>query len=56
MTVQSEIVMNPPEYLKPALKEVYTEDYNSIIEQIKVHLGDLSNEDDLANFFKIMES
>jgi len=45
-----------PEYLKPALKEVYTEDYNSIIEQIKVHLGDLSNEDDLANFFKIMES
>jgi hypothetical protein len=46
-----------PEYLKTVLKEVHKEDYNSIIEQVKLHLGDdLLNEKDIADFFKIMES
>ncbi|MDE1726884.1 MAG: hypothetical protein KGH89_06420 [Thaumarchaeota archaeon] len=46
-----------PEYLKTVLKEVYKEDYNSIIDEIKLHLGDdLIAEKDMADFFKIMES
>jgi len=45
-----------PDYLKPILKEVYKEDYNPIIEQIKLHLEDLVNEEDMTNFFEIMES
>ena len=45
-----------PDYLKPTLKEVYKEDYNSIIEEIKLQLDELANEKDIADFFKIMES
>ena len=45
-----------PEYLKPVLKELYKEDYDSIIENIKGQLEDISATDDLAGFFKIMES
>ena len=45
-----------PEYLKTILKEVYKEDYNLIIEEIKSQLDDLVEEKDMANFFKVMES
>jgi len=45
-----------PEYLKPILKEVYSKDYDRIIDEVKAHLDELVNEEDLANFFKIMES
>ena len=44
------------EGLKTVLKEVYVYEYNSIISQIKLHLGDLVEEEDIAEFFKIMES
>jgi hypothetical protein len=44
------------EYLKTVLKEVYKEDYNSIIDEIELQLGDLIEEKDIANFLKIMES
>src|SRR5438445_9261669 len=46
-----------PEYLKTVLKEVYQNDYDYIISEIKLHLGiDLVKENDMAEFFKIMES
>jgi hypothetical protein len=45
-----------PEYLKIILKEVYKEDYDYIIKEIKAQLDELVNEKDIANFFKIMES
>ena len=45
-----------PEYLKSILKEVYSKDYDRIIDEVKAHLDELVNEEDLANFFKIMES
>jgi hypothetical protein len=45
-----------PEYLRTILKEVYKEDYDSIIEEIKLHLDDLVKEKDMSDFFKIMES
>ena len=45
-----------PKYLRIVLKEVYREDYNFIINDIKLHLDDLVNEKDMAEFFKIMES
>ena len=46
-----------PAYLKTVLKEVYKDDYSSIIEEIKLHLDDeLVKEKDLSNFFKTMES
>ena len=45
-----------PEYLRTALKYVYKEDYKSIIEEIKSELGELVNEGDISNFFKILES
>jgi hypothetical protein len=45
-----------PQYLKTVLKEVYKEDYNSIMEEIKLHLDDLVNEKDISDFLKIMEN
>ncbi len=46
-----------PEYLRTVLKNVYKEDYNSIINDVKLQLGEeLVNEKDMFDFFKIMES
>ena len=45
-----------PEYLKPILKEVYKEDYDYIISEVKARLDELINEQDMAQFFKIMET
>ncbi len=45
-----------PEYLKTVLKDVYKEDYDSVISQIKSYLGDLEDIPKIINFFKIMES
>ena len=45
-----------PKYLRTVLKEVYKEDYNSIIEDIKLHLDELVNQKDISDFLKIMEN
>lgn len=46
-----------PEYLRTVLKEVYKEDYNSIIEDIKLETSRLVDIDkQKAYFFKVMES
>ncbi len=46
-----------PKYLRDVLKEVYKENYTSIIDEIKLYLGDdLIHEKDTADFLKIMES
>ncbi len=45
-----------PEYLKTVLKEVYTEDYEYIISEIKARLDTLVDLPDFEQFFKIMES
>ena len=45
-----------PKYLQIVLKDVYKEDYNSIINEIKLHLDDIANEKELAEFFEIVES
>ena len=47
---------NRMEYLKIILKEVYQDSYLRIINDIKVCLGDLVEEKDIAEFFKFMES
>jgi len=47
---------NHAEYLRIVLKGVYENDYDRIINEIKMCLGDLVNEQDIAEFFKIMES
>ena len=44
------------EHLKTVLKEVYVFEYNQVISEIKLQLGDLVNEQDITEFFKIMES
>ena len=44
------------EQLKIVLKEVYVFEYHQVISEIKIQLGDLSSEKDIAEFFKIMES
>ena len=44
------------EELKAVLKEVYVFEYNQVISEIKIQLGDLTEEKDIAEFFKIMES
>ena len=44
------------EVLKNILKEVYVFEYNRIISDIKLHLGDLVEEKDIAEFFRVMES
>jgi hypothetical protein len=46
-----------PEYLRTVLKEVYKEDYNSLIEEIKELASGLVDIDkQKAHFFKVMES
>jgi hypothetical protein len=45
-----------PEYLRTVLKDVYKEDYNSIIDEIKLELDELVNMEKIVDFFKIMES
>lgn len=46
-----------PKYLRDVLKDVYKERYDSIIDEIKLHLGDdLIHEKDIADFLKILES
>jgi len=45
-----------PEYLKPILKEVYKDDYAYIISEVKARLDELTNEKDMVQFFKVMES
>lgn len=42
-----------PEYLKTVLREVYKEDYNSIINEIRLELGDLVVEE-INDFINIM--
>ena len=44
------------EVLKTILKEVYVFEYNQVISDIKLHLGDIVEEKDIAKFFKVMES
>ena len=44
------------EELKTVLKEVYVLEYNQVISEIKIQLGDLTEEKDIAEFFKVMES
>ncbi|HUL14333.1 MAG TPA: hypothetical protein VLT63_00005 [Candidatus Acidoferrum sp.] len=44
------------ELLKTILKEVYMSEYNQVISDIKIQLGDLVEEKDIAEFFKVMES
>jgi len=45
-----------PEYLRSAIKNVYRENYRSIINEIKFELGDLVNEKYISNFIKTLES
>jgi len=45
-----------PEPLRNVLKDVYKEDYNSIINEIKIQLDELVNVREIANFLKLMES
>ncbi len=44
------------EYLKIVLKEVYGNDCPKIINDIEICLGDLVNEEDIAEFFRILKS
>jgi len=44
-----------PDYLRIILKEVYKEDYNSVLGEIKLLLDDLVNEKEIASFLKIMD-
>ena len=44
------------EVLKTVLKEVYMFEYNQLISDIKIQLGDLVEEKDINEFFKVMES
>lgn len=45
-----------PQYLKTVLKDVYGEEYHSVISQIKSYLGELADVQDIVDFFKIMEN
>ena len=45
-----------PKYLRDILKDVYKQDYKSIIEEIKFELGELVEEKDIFKFLKIMQS
>lgn len=47
---------NHPDYLITVLKEVYPEEYDSIVDEIRSHLDELANEKDMIAFFRVMES
>jgi len=42
-----------PEYLKTVLKEVYREDYDSIIKEIRLELGELDTEE-IGDFMNLL--
>jgi hypothetical protein len=42
-------------YFKTILQDVYEDDYDQIISEIKLCMGDLVEREDIAEFFKIME-
>lgn len=42
-----------PEYLKTVLTEVYKEDYNSVVKEIRLELGDLNTEE-IGDFINIL--
>jgi len=44
------------EELKSILKEVYVFEYDQVISDIKIQLGDLAEEKDIVEFFKVMEN
>jgi len=45
-----------PEYLKTVLKDVYKEEYHSVVSQIRSYLGELEDDPEIIDFFKTMES
>ena len=45
-----------PDYLRIILKEVYKDNYQSILNEIKMCLDDLLQVEDISNFIKIMET
>jgi len=45
-----------PEYLKTVLKDVYQEEYHSVVSQIRSYLGELEDDPEIIDFFKTMES
>ncbi|TBR11312.1 MAG: hypothetical protein EPO62_01935 [Candidatus Nitrosotenuis sp.] len=45
-----------PDYLLTVLKEVYPEEYDSILDEIRSHLDELANEKDVTEFFRVMEN
>ncbi|MEX0657028.1 MAG: hypothetical protein WD154_05740 [Nitrosopumilaceae archaeon] len=44
-----------PQYLKNVLKDVYGNDYESIVKEIKLELGDSINNKGIAAFLEILE-
>lgn len=44
-----------PQYLKSVLKEVYGNEYNSIVEDIKLELDDSAKEEGIAAFLSVLE-
>lgn len=44
-----------PKYLREILKEVYKQEYISVVDEIKSELGELVEEKDIEKFFKIMQ-
>ncbi len=44
-----------PQYLKTVLREVYGDEYSSVISQIKSYLGDLTDVQEIVAFFKTLE-
>lgn len=47
---------NHPDYLRIILKEVYKDNYQSIVNEIKMCLDDLLQVEEIANFMKVMQS
>lgn len=45
-----------PQYLKNVLKEAYGSDYESIVEEIKLELGDSINEKGIEAFLAVLEN
>ncbi|MGI0066078.1 MAG: hypothetical protein ACREA5_03335 [Nitrosotalea sp.] len=44
-----------PDYLKTVLKDVFKDEYHSVVSQIKSYLGELADVPEVVDFFKIME-
>lgn len=45
-----------PDHLQAVLRDVYGNNYDSVIDEIKSQMGELAEVDEIGDFFRVMEN